>query len=201
MMTPGGSPSAPDDSATALLPGDGDLASLFDRLYLEHAMSVHSFCLSQVAERAAAEDLTHETFLRAFAAYPRVQPEPSALRTWLMAIARNLCRDQRRARVRWQRLAARVGQEEHPADSVEHVAQVRDDLRRVLAALAKLSARDRELIGLRTAAGLSYRQIAGLIGVSEETAKVAGFRALGRLRTNLGARGEIVTPPQWEAER
>jgi len=198
-MTPGGSPLAPEDSTPAP-PGDGDLASFCDRLYVEHAAAVHSYCLSQVGEKAVAEDLTHETFIRAFAAYARVQPEPPALRTWLVAIARNLCRDQRRARTRWQRLAARVGREEHPADTVEHVAQVRDDLRRVVAAMAELSTRDRELIGLRTAAGLSYRQIGGLIGVSEETAKVAGFRALRRLRKHLRARGGIV-PTQWEAER
>jgi DNA-directed RNA polymerase specialized sigma24 family protein len=56
----------------------------------------------------------------------------------------------------------------------------------VAAALAGMRRRDRELIGLRVAADLSYRVVGELLGMSEPAAKVATHRALGRLRERLG---------------
>jgi hypothetical protein len=69
------------------------VAKLFDDLYSCHAGSVHRFCLSQVGDAALAEDLTHETFARAFAAHERVSPDPATVplsvndagRIWLAA--------------------------------------------------------------------------------------------------------------------
>jgi RNA polymerase sigma factor (sigma-70 family) len=46
--------------------------------------------------------------------------------------------------------------------------------------------RERELIGLRVAADLSYREVGELMGMSEPAAKVATHRALRRLRERLG---------------
>jgi DNA-directed RNA polymerase specialized sigma24 family protein len=43
----------------------------FEDVYRSHAGSVHRFCVSQVYDQAVAEDLTHETFVRAFVAYDR----------------------------------------------------------------------------------------------------------------------------------
>jgi RNA polymerase sigma-70 factor (ECF subfamily) len=68
---------------------------------------------------------------------------------------------------------------------VEVDAEQRDQLRRVSAALATLRSRDRELIGLRVAADLSYRQIADVLGSSESVVKVATHRALTKLRIRL----------------
>src|SRR5215469_893871 len=79
----------------------------FEEVYRCHAGSVHRFCLSQVCDQAVAEDLTHETFVRAFVAYERVRPDLDAARAWLLAIARNLCTDHHRRRGRWRRLRAR----------------------------------------------------------------------------------------------
>lgn len=202
MTNPQPSPGAAPEQAAGL-PTSGPGAAtplLFQRVYSEHAVAVHSFCVSQVGDWGVAEDLTHETFIRAFAAYGRVHPDKGALRTWLVAIARNLCRDHHRARRRWHRLAVRVGSGSRPAPTVEESVQTRADLRRVVAGMAELGARDRELIGLRVAAGLSHRQIGELMGLSEATAKVASFRALNRLRKRLGVEG-VAMRRQLEAKR
>jgi RNA polymerase sigma-70 factor (ECF subfamily) len=159
-------------------------AQHFDDLYRCHAGSVHRFCLSQVGDPALAEDLTHDTFARAFAAHERVDPDPATVRTWLLAIARNLSTDHHRRRGRWGRLL--LGMKAPAAgDDVETLAQHRADIERVTAALATLSRRDRQLIGLRVAADLSYREIAEVMGSSEQVVKVATFRALTRLRARL----------------
>jgi RNA polymerase sigma-70 factor, ECF subfamily len=155
----------------------------FDDVYRLHAAAVHRFCLSQAGNRPLAEDLTHETFAKAFVAYERVRPDPASTRTWLLAIARNLVTDHHRRRSRWRRLLDRMPAA--PRDDVEMLVDRRDRLRRVTAALAALAPRDRELIGLRVAADLSYREVAKVLGSTEPVVKVATHRALNRLRARL----------------
>src|SRR5215469_16589301 len=80
----------------------------FEEVYRCHAGSVHRFCVSQVCDSAAAEDLTHETFVKAFLVYQRVGPDLTSARAWLLTIARNLCTDHERHRGRWRRLLSRL---------------------------------------------------------------------------------------------
>lgn len=165
----------------------------FDQLYTSHAVSVHRFCLSQVGDASAAEDITHDTFIRAYAAYHRVHPSDGGERTWLISIARNLTTDHHRRRGRWGRLLEKQGRDVVEQRDVESLAEERSRLREVAAAMAGMRQRDRELIGLRVAADLSYREVGELLGMSEPAAKVATHRALGRLRERLG-RVPIPTP-------
>ena len=143
------------------------------------------FCVSQVAEPAVAEDLTHETFVRALAAYERVAPDLNSARAWLFAIARNCCADHHRHHGRWRRLLAQLTDRPPAAPDVEAVAQRLVDLARVTAALATFRERERQLIGLRVAADLSYREIGEVLHISEAAAKVGTHRALTKLRARL----------------
>jgi RNA polymerase sigma-70 factor, ECF subfamily len=158
----------------------------FEHLYTSHVASVHRFCLSQVGDAAAAEDITHDTFIRAYAAYDRVRPAQDAARTWLISIARNLSTDHHRRHGRWRRLVERQRRLVAEQRDVESLAEERSQLRAVAAAMAGMRRRERELIGLRVAADLSYREVGELLGISEPAAKVATHRALGRLRERLG---------------
>ena len=100
----------------------------FDEVYRCHAASVHRFCVSQVYELAIAEDLTHETFVRAFAAYDRVGPDLNSARAWLLAIARNVCADHHRHHSRRRRLLAQLTDRPPTAPDVESVAERQVDL-------------------------------------------------------------------------
>lgn len=135
----------------------------------------------------AAEDLTHETFFRVLAKGQGEIPEGTAGKAWLIAIARNLCIDHLRRQGRWRRIADRLRATAPVVADVELEAVTRLDLDRVHSALAAMRRRDRELIGLRVAAGLSYREMAELLGSSEQIVKVATYRALSRLRHQLAA--------------
>jgi RNA polymerase sigma-70 factor (ECF subfamily) len=161
---------------TALVP--------FEEVYRCHAAGVHRFCVSQVPDRALAEDLTHETFVRAFVAYERVGPDLDSARAWLLAIAHNLCADHHRRHRRWRGLLARLT--DRSSADVEAIAEHRVDLVRVTAALASFRERERQLIGLRVAADLSYREIAEVLRITEAAAKVGTHRALTKLRARLG---------------
>ena len=163
----------------------------FDDLYTSHAANVHRFCLSQLGDAEAAADVTQDAFIKAFSAYERVSPDPETARTWLISIARNCCIDYRRQNGRWRRLLNRLERfRESPLD-VEVLAHHHRELERATTAILQLRTRERELIGLRVAADLSFREVATVLGMSEQAAKVATRRALRKLRSILEDKSNV----------
>ena len=156
----------------------------FDEVYRRHAADVYRFCVSQLGDPAAAEDLAADVFAAAFAAYRSTRPAPDELRPWLFRIARNGAIDRFR-RARTQRgLLGRLGQ--RPAeDEVEHLAEVRAELRAALDAIGRLGRRDRLLVGLRVGAGLRHAEVAAVMGMSEDAARMATARALRRIEEQV----------------
>jgi RNA polymerase sigma-70 factor (ECF subfamily) len=157
----------------------------FDEVYRQLAGPVYRFCLSQVGDPAAAEDVAAQAFASAFAAYERVRPDPAGLRPWLFRIARNAAIDHHRRSRRTVRLLARLSGRDRPS-SVEEVVEMREDVRMVVAAFSRLSTRDRTLVGLRLAGDLTAPEIAAVIGASESGARKATQRALRHLREGAG---------------
>jgi RNA polymerase sigma factor (sigma-70 family) len=185
---------AGDPGAIALLgrkdEGDGRARvsmTPFAQVYEAHAASVYRYCLAQLGDAHAAEDAAADAFGKAYAAWER-SPDGDAdgVRRWIFRIARNAAVDQRRRRRRRVLLLGRLGQGGNGAVDVETVAALRAELRAALAAVGGLGRRDRELVGLRCAGGLSYAEIAGLIGTTEDAARTATHRALRRVRAALG---------------
>jgi RNA polymerase sigma-70 factor (ECF subfamily) len=164
----------------------------FEAVYQRHAGPVYRFCLSQVGNVATAEDVAADTFAAALAAYERVRPEEQGLRPWLFRIARNQAIDHRRRQGRARLFLERHRQARDP-ERVEDAALLRAQLRDVIAAMGRLSRRDRQLLGLRLAAGLSFAEIAAVTGMREAGARVAAHRALKRLRV-------LVAPPDLDEE-
>jgi RNA polymerase sigma-70 factor (ECF subfamily) len=157
----------------------------FDEVYREHADAVFRFCVSQVRNPAVAEDVTGDVFASAFAAYGRVRPDPEGVRPWLFRIARNAVIDQYRREGRRHSLLARIGRDRGATATVEESAEQRSALASICAAIETLSRRDRQLVGLRVAGGLSFAEVAGVLGMREGAAKMATHRALERLRARL----------------
>ena len=157
----------------------------FDEVYRDHADAVYRFCVSQLRDRETAEDVTGDVFAAAFAAYGRVRPDPAGVRTWLFRIARNAVIDQYRREGRRRSLIARIGRDREFPDSVEENVEQRYDLRAICAALETLRERDRQLVGLRVAGGLSYAEVGQVMGMRESAAKMATHRALERVRARL----------------
>lgn len=151
----------------------------FASLWNEHAPDVHRFALFLTADPTLADDLTSETFVRAWGARERV--DLATVRAYLLAITRNLFRHElRRARRREVPLGAG---DEMPASgaSPERAAVVRDELERVLRALQELPESDREALLLRAEGGLAYDEIARTLGLSLSAVKVKIHRARLRL--------------------
>jgi RNA polymerase sigma-70 factor (ECF subfamily) len=163
---------------------------LLEEMYRAHADTVYRYCLSQLGSASDAEDATSDTFVAALRAYRRTEVEPDRITPWLIHIARNLVIDHYRRRTRRYTLLERLfrqATERDPEVDIEASVVRRDELVSVLATMAKLRPRDRELVGLRLAGDLSYGRIGEVLGISEHAATVATHRAINRLRSLIEA--------------
>jgi len=141
----------------------GDEAA-FTLLVREHGRVVFGVVLRRVGDRTVAEDLTQETFLRAWRARSGYRGEPASARGWLCAIAANVARDHMRARRRRPVEEEAVFSDipsvtEDPASS----AEASESLEQLRAALERLPAGHREMFLLRERDGLSYKEIAAVM--------------------------------------
>jgi RNA polymerase sigma-70 factor (ECF subfamily) len=132
----------------------------------------------------SADDLTQDTYLRAFAALPGFEAR-SSVRTWLLGIARRVCADHLRAVVRRRRLDQRLAAQAYTA--VPHP----DPAHRLGAAdlLDRLSDERRAAFVLTQVLGLSYAEAAAVEDVPVGTIRSRVARARDELVTAL-ARAE-----------
>ncbi|WBB82386.1 sigma-70 family RNA polymerase sigma factor [Micromonospora sp. WMMD882] len=132
-----------------------------------------------------ADDLTQETYLRAFRALPSFEGRASA-RTWLLGIARRACADHLRTVVRRRRLDDRLTAQAHTdrphPDPAGHLGA--SDL------LRRLPDDRREAFVLTQVLGLSYAEAAAVAGVPVGTIRSRVARARGEL---VEAVGEALT--------
>jgi RNA polymerase sigma-70 factor (ECF subfamily) len=157
----------------------------FERLYNEHAAPLLGFLVYRTGDRALAEDLLADTFEHVLRARRPFDRRKASEKTWLYTIALNLLRDDARRNAARARAFERVGATtpaaagEREFESVEH----RDEIER---ALATLTAEEREAIALRYGADLSVPEIAKLTGEKLSTAEGRVYRALRKLKDELG---------------
>lgn len=151
----------------------------FSVLYTRHARDVYRFSLYLSGDFALAEDLTAETFARAWVARERIRV--GSVKAYLLMIARNLYRDvmRRRAESRLPENIEVVDQAPGP----HAVAQARDELHQMLRALGKIPDHEREVLLMATVEGLSHQAIAVALDLSVEAVKVRVHRARVRLNT------------------
>ena len=146
----------------------------FHDLWTRHARDVYRFLLYLSGNRATAEDLTSETFLRVWSQGDRVRWP--TVRGYLLAIAHNLYREQLRRRGREAELDAGLAQ----PGSVARDAETHEELAQAFAAIRQLPYADRAALLLRVKHELPYEEIALLLKLPVATVKVKVHRA--RLR-------------------
>lgn len=141
-----------------------------------------------VKDHEAAEALTQETFLKVFRNIHRFKPG-TKFGVWLLTIARNAAYDHLRRRksrrlqpVDLAETPEPVDPEPGPAETVER----RETEQAMRQALARLPAREREVVFLRIHEGLTWDAIAAALNIPEATARARMNRALARLRVSLG---------------
>ncbi|MEU6407085.1 sigma-70 family RNA polymerase sigma factor [Streptomyces sp. NPDC046985] len=181
-----------------------DVDDGFTELVRVHAAAVRAFLLRVTGSPADAEDLTQETFLRAYSAlrgYSATRRRELRPRSWLMTIATNTWRNHVRTSVR---RPTSVGAVEDSRESwpdtrpgPEELATAAEDRGRLVTALSTLPENPRVAIVLRHVIGLSYSEIAEAQGCPVGTVKAQVSRGMGALRQILEKNDPPWRGVQW----
>jgi RNA polymerase sigma factor (sigma-70 family) len=147
----------------------------FQRFLDDHREDVWRFLVASVG-RVEADDCFQETFLAALRAYPRLR-RGSNLRAWVLTIAHRKAVDAHRRRGRQAVPVADVAVVEEPAGEPPGVAD-----EALWTAVRGLAPRQRAAVVLRHVADLPHREIAEVIGCSEEAARRSLHDGLSKLR-------------------
>jgi RNA polymerase sigma-70 factor, ECF subfamily len=154
----------------------------WDALYAEQLPRVYNYFRYRVGRGPEAEDLTSETFEKAWRARHRYRRDLAGFSTWLMTIARNVAIDHWRRRRAHLPLEAAADVPAGPSPEDHAVAQ--SDRERLGRLLAGLPEPKRELLALKYGAGMTNRAIARLMGLTESNVGTILFRTIRELRAD-----------------
>jgi len=178
-------------SDAELLVGSRSEVDLFGELYDRNIDGMLGYFMRRTGCAQTAADLAAETFAQAFTSRHRFVDTGAPAQAWLFKIAaRQLSRFRRTERVS-ERARRRLGVDPQTltSDDIDRVEALIDfvPLQEALrAAVADLPSRQSEALTLRVARGLSYPEVAGLLGCSEGAARVRVSRGLARLTEVMG---------------
>lgn len=147
--------------------------------YAAHAGELYGFAVRSLDDAGLAEEAVQETFLRAWRAGERFDPQLGSLRTWLFAILRNVVIDLGRARASRPRLAdGGIEPAVEPFDEALLAWQVEEAMRRI-------GEQHRRVLVETYYRGRPYGEVAEELGVPEGTVKSRVYYGLRALRVAL----------------
>jgi RNA polymerase sigma-70 factor (ECF subfamily) len=174
--------------------GDADS---FNELILRWERPIYALAYRTIGREEDARDVCQETFLRAFRALPGFRGQ-AKFSSWLYRIALNLCRDW----LRRERRAPVVQPPEdtdlmelavaaEPSESIEDLVARRDLAKVIERAMALLPEEQRTAIVLKEYHGLTFQEIADLVGCPLSTVKTRLYQGLTVLRRELAKGGKV----------
>jgi RNA polymerase sigma-70 factor, ECF subfamily len=161
----------------------------FEAMMSDHHAEIYRYVLRVTGRRQDADDLSQETFLRAFRAHRSLPPDAN-VRAWLFAIATNLARNhfrsQKRRRLAYAAAVAETREvdEERP-DGVTLSQEIGTAVDQVV---SELPLKQRLAFLQRKIHGLGYEAIGQSLACSGETARAHVFQALRKVRCALEGR-------------
>jgi len=172
--------SATTDAPGGELPGDPDAA--IRQLYSHNARALRRYVGQFCPDRASADDIVQETFIRAWRHLPQLSADDRPVRPWLFRVARNLLIDANRAAQ-----ARPVSAPEQPAREIGTDSGLEEVLDRqlVAAALAHLSPAHQSVLAENFYRGGTMATVARELGIPHGTARSRLHYALDALRQQL----------------
>jgi RNA polymerase sigma-70 factor (ECF subfamily) len=168
----------------------------FEAVVAAHHGEIHRYVARVTGRGGEADDLSQETFLRAFRAHASL-PAGANVRAWLFAIATNLCRNHFRAESRRRRAYAAASRDGGDADPgwPEGEALLNETSARLDRIIGSLPLKQRLAFTLRKMHELEYQAIGESLDCSAESARAHVFQALRKIRRGLGDLDAAHTEP------
>jgi RNA polymerase sigma-70 factor (ECF subfamily) len=161
----------------------GTAISGFTALYEQHMSYVFRYINYRVGNLNEAEDLTSLVFEKALTAFHKYDRQKAAPQTWLLTIARNTVTDYFRKSSRRNTMPLENAFGVESADpSPPEETERREEYEQLRVCLGILPQREQEIISLKFGAELNNRQIASVLGLSENNVGTILFRAICKLR-------------------
>jgi len=174
----------------------GDVDS-FNQLVLRWERPIYALAYRVIGREEDARDVCQETFLRAFRAIGGFRGQ-AKFSSWLYRIALNLCRDWVRRQKRTPVVpmpedvdVIELAASREPTEPIEELVARRDLARIVEKAMARLPEEQRTAIILKEYHGLTFQEIADLVGCPLSTVKTRLYQGLTVLRRDLSQSGKV----------
>lgn len=170
------------ESDSSLIASSLAVPDRFGEVFDRHYPEIHRYASRRLGPEQA-EDVSAETFARAFKARGKFRSSSSSALPWLYGIAGNVMRMHRRSEVRRLRAYARTGIDpvEDFAGAATERASADASRRALLTALAALSHRDREIVLLTAWAELTSAEIGEALSMPDASVRTRLARARSRL--------------------
>jgi len=167
----------------------------FNELILRWERPIYALAYRTIGREEDARDVCQETFLRAFRALPAFRGQ-AKFSSWLYRIALNLCRDWIRRERRTPIVEApadvdliELAEAAEPSESIEDVIARKDLVHAVERVMARLPEEQRTAIVLKEYHGLTFQEIADLVGCPLSTVKTRLYQGLTVVRRELAKSG------------
>ena len=157
-------------------------AEAFGELYDHYVTMVHRYVYHRVGDRATAEDVTSETFVRALRRIDSLSFQGRDVGAWLVTIARNIILDHvKSSRYRLEVATADMRDADRATDGPEDAVVAHLTNQELLACVQQLGSEQQECIVLRFLHGLSVSETAEIMGKKDGAIKALQHRAVRRL--------------------
>ena len=160
---------------------DGDGAA-FRELYEQTSSAVYGFALSILKNTHDAEDVMHDTYIKAYTAAVTYKPMGRPL-AWMLTIVRNLCY----TRMRTGNVCEDISEYEDLAHGDDHGSVI--DRIVLQEALSKLDFEERQIVVLHSLTGLKHREIADILELPTGTVLSKYNRSIKKLKKHLEDKG------------
>lgn len=152
----------------------------FDQLYKTYYVKIYSFVLTIVKDRSLAEEITQEAFFKAFKSKEKYEGRSSEY-TWLCAIAKNVCADEKRRDNKNREVIGAL------SDNVIQLKEKNDEeqMIKIHQILHGLEEPYKEVFQLRIFGELTFKQIAKIFGKTESWARVTYHRARIKMQERM----------------
>nr|WP_294660851.1 RNA polymerase sigma factor [uncultured Blautia sp.] len=157
------------------------------KLYSLYQKELYLYLYSLCGDRHLAEDLLHETFLKALLA---LQDGHTNIRAWLYMVARNLFYNQQKKKSREILMDQQeyLSAEKTDEDLLEKIFE-EENRRMLYQAIRRLEIKKREIIQMQYFGGMSQKEIAAVLHITPENVRVLAYRAKKELKKYLEKEG------------